>query len=74
MQMETKLKAKNSQHNYQNMNYLPNILFAIALIIGFGYFYKNVKKLVRNIKLGQDKELSDNKPQRWKNMARIKSL
>lgn len=53
------------------MNYLPNILFAIALIVGFGYFARNVKKLVRNIKLGKDKEVNDNKSQRWKNMAMI---
>ena len=53
------------------MNYLPNILFAIALIIGVGYFTKNVKKLIRNIKLGQDIDVSDNKSQRWKNMALI---
>ncbi|WP_452224358.1 4Fe-4S dicluster domain-containing protein [Lacinutrix chionoecetis] len=53
------------------MNYLPNILFAIILIAGIGYFAKNVKKLYRNINLGQDKDISDNKPQRWKNMAMI---
>ena len=53
------------------MNYLPNILFAIALIFGIGYFAKNVKKLRRNIKLGQDVDVSDNKPQRWKNMVMI---
>ena len=53
------------------MNYLPNILFAIALIIGVGYFTKNVKKLIRNIKLGHDIDVSDNKSQRWKNMAMI---
>jgi len=53
------------------MNYLPNILFAIALILGLGYFTKNIKKLVRNIKLGQDTDVSDNKSQRWKNMAMI---
>ncbi|QRM90399.1 4Fe-4S dicluster domain-containing protein [Lacinutrix sp. WUR7] len=53
------------------MNYLPNIIFAIALIVGLGYFAKNVKKLVRNIKLGQDVDVSDNKSQRWKNMANI---
>ncbi|MFH6769152.1 (Fe-S)-binding protein [Gaetbulibacter aquiaggeris] len=53
------------------MNYLPNILFAIALIIGIGYFTKNVKKLIRNIKLGHDIDVSDNKSQRWKNMAMI---
>jgi heterodisulfide reductase subunit C len=53
------------------MNYLPNILFAIVLIIGIGYFTKNVRKLIRNIKLGLDKDVSDNKSQRWKNMAMI---
>ena len=53
------------------MNYLPNIIFAITLVLGFGYFAKNVKKLVRNIKLGHDVDVSDNKSQRWKNMAMI---
>lgn len=53
------------------MNYLPNVLFAIILICGIGYFAKNVKKLIRNIKLGQDVDVSDNKSQRWKNMAMI---
>lgn len=53
------------------MNYIPNILFAIALIAGIGYFAKNVKKLLRNIKLGHDVDTSDNTSQRWKNMAMI---
>lgn len=53
------------------MNYIPNILFAVALVLGIGYFVKNVKKLVRNIKLGQDVDVSDHKDQRWQNMIRI---
>jgi len=53
------------------MDYIPNILFAIVLIIGIGYFVKNIRKLIRNIKLGQDIDVSDNKSQRWKNMAMI---
>ena len=53
------------------MQLLPNILFAIALILGIGYFTKNVKKLIRNIKIGQPLNVSDNKSQRWKNMALI---
>ena len=53
------------------MNYLPNIIFAIILVVGIGYFVKNVKKLFRNIKLGKAKDISDNKSQRWKNMAMI---
>ena len=51
--------------------FIPNIVFAILLILGIGYFTKNVKKLTRNIKLGRDVDVSDNKSQRWKNMARI---
>ena len=53
------------------MEYLPNILFAIALVVGIGFFTKNVKKLSRNIKLGKDVDVSDNRSQRWKNMVRI---
>jgi len=53
------------------MEYLPNILFAIVLILGLGYFIKNITKLRRNIKLGQSIDVSDNKSQRWKNMAMI---
>ncbi len=53
------------------MNYIPNILFLIILVAGIGYFLKNVKKLIRNIKLGKDVDVSDNKSERWKNMAMI---
>ena len=53
------------------MEYLPNILFAVVLLIGIGFFARNVKKLVRNINLGKEVDVSDNKPQRWKNMAKI---
>ncbi|MBO0340497.1 (Fe-S)-binding protein [Flagellimonas profundi] len=53
------------------MEYIPNIIFAIALIVGIGFFARNVKKLSRNIKLGKDVDVSDNKSQRWKNMAKI---
>jgi heterodisulfide reductase subunit C len=53
------------------MEYVPNILFLIALIVGIGFFTRNVKKLSRNIKLGKDVDVSDNKSQRWRNMVRI---
>lgn len=53
------------------MNYLPNILFAVALIAGIGFFANNVRKLIRNIKLGRDVDVSDHTSQRWKNMAMI---
>jgi len=53
------------------MDFLPNILFAFALIIGIGYFTFNVKRLIRNIKLGKTVDVSDNKAQRWRNMLTI---
>lgn len=39
--------------------------------LGFGFFAANVKKLIRNIKLGQDIDRSDNPKERWANMALI---
>ena len=53
------------------MGILANLFFALLLIIGFGYFTINVKKLIRNIKLGHDVNRSDNSSERWKNMAMI---
>ena len=53
------------------MQYLPNLIFLLILILGIGFFTRNVKKLSRNINLGRGDMPSDNKPQRWKNMARI---
>lgn len=53
------------------MNYLPNVLFVLALAGGIGYFAKNVKKLIRNIKLGHDVDVSDHRSERWKNMINI---
>lgn len=53
------------------MSFLPNIIFAIVLIVGVGFFAKNVKKIIRNIKLGQNVNRTDNSAARWKNMALI---
>lgn len=53
------------------MQYIPNIIFAIVLIIGIGFFVKNIKTLIRNIKLGKSVDRFDNKSARWKNMAKI---
>ena len=51
--------------------YIDNILFAIILAIGIGFFAKNVKKLKRNINLGHDVNRTDNPSARWANMAMI---
>jgi heterodisulfide reductase subunit C len=53
------------------MSYLDNILFAILLAVGFGYFFNNVKKLRRNINLGTNVDRTDNPKARWTNMAMI---
>ncbi|MDY7393782.1 (Fe-S)-binding protein [Aureibaculum sp. 2210JD6-5] len=53
------------------MQYIPNILFTILLIIGIGFFAKNIKKLIRNIKLGRSVDRSDNSGLRLKNMVNI---
>lgn len=50
---------------------LVNLLFAIILIFGFGFFTINIRKIIRNIKLGQDVNRSNNPSLRWKNMAMI---
>ncbi len=53
------------------ISFIPNIVFALFLAFGIGYFIKNVKKLIRNIKLGREADITGNKGQRWKNMAMI---
>ena len=53
------------------MQFLDNIFFALLLAIGIGYFAINVKKLIRNIKLGHDVDRSDNASERWKNMTMV---
>ena len=53
------------------MQYIPNILFVITLVAGIGFFTLNIRKVIRNIKLGKDINRSDHSSKRWKNMARI---
>ena len=53
------------------MAYLPNLLFAIALIFGIGYFTRNIQRLLRNIRLGKDVKPEGPSSQRLRNMALI---
>lgn len=53
------------------MNYLPNIVFLIALIAGIAFFVRNIRKIIRNIQLGQPVDVSDHKAKRWNNVIRI---
>ncbi len=53
------------------LDYLPNILFLIALIAGIGYFTRNIRKVIRNIKLGREIGEVTDKKERWGNVVRI---
>ena len=53
------------------MQYIPNIIFILALAAGIGYFARNIKKIIRNIKLGKSVNRTDNKSERLKNMIKI---
>ncbi|WP_372769391.1 4Fe-4S dicluster domain-containing protein [Lutibacter sp.] len=53
------------------MNYIDNLVFAIILIIGIGFFIKNSKKIIRNIKLGKNIDRSDLPKERFNNMLKI---
>lgn len=53
------------------MEYIGNIIFAILLIVAVWFFSRNVKKLIRNIKLGKENTRFDHPSERWKVMLRV---
>src|SRR5258706_9582619 len=50
------------------MQLAQQILFILISIIAIWLFTKKVKEISRNIKLGRDELINDNKSQRWKNV------
>ena len=50
------------------MHLVPQILFVAILATAVWLFTKNILQIRRTIFLGQPEDLSDNKPQRWKNL------
>lgn len=53
------------------MAYLPNVIFAAALIVAIWTFAKKVKSIARNIHLGKTENRSDNPSARRNNMLRV---
>jgi ferredoxin len=53
------------------MTYLPNVMFFLVLVSGIGMFALNIRKLKRNIALGQDVDTSGHQSERLKNMLLI---
>lgn len=48
-----------------------NIIFILVLIASVALFARNIKRIVRNIKLGKSVDRSDNPSLRWKTMLRV---
>lgn len=53
------------------MKYIPNVIFLFIMIGSIWFFALNVKRLIRNIKLGKDLNRFDRPAERWKTMARV---
>ena len=53
------------------MQYIGNVIFLICLIAGFGLFYKSLREIYRNIRLGKPVNRSDRKPERWRTMINV---
>ncbi len=50
---------------------LDNVIFLLLLGAGIGYFAWQVKKTIRNIKLGKPYDRTDRKNERWKNVLLV---
>lgn len=50
---------------------IASILFCILLIGSSWFFYRNVKKIRRNILLGREVTITDNKSERWRTMILV---
>ncbi|QTV07015.1 (Fe-S)-binding protein [Faecalibacter bovis] len=53
------------------MNYIPNVIFALIMIGSLWFFSQNVKKIIRNIKLGKKIDRFDNPSERWATMSKV---
>ncbi len=51
--------------------YIPNIAFAVLFFALVGLFVRNVRRIIRNIKLGKPANRSDQPQKRWLHMTRI---
>ena len=53
------------------MQIIAQIAFILAFAIGIGIFIRNVRRMIRNIKLGREIDRNDHPGIRWKKMAKI---
>lgn len=57
-----------SRPNTVYMHLIQQILFLICAGVAIYIFAKSAGRIRRNINLGRDEKINDNKPQRWRNM------
>ena len=50
------------------MHFISQVLFSALLAFAIWLFAKNIIQIRRNIFLGKPQDISDNKPQRWRNL------
>ena len=50
---------------------ISQAIFFVLILVGIILFSRNVKKIIRNIRLGRPENRSDNPPQRWKKMLKV---
>jgi ferredoxin len=53
------------------MQYIEQLLFVIVLGVALYFFIKKIKQIRRNIFLGKDETINDQKAERWKVMAKV---
>ncbi|MFO7719885.1 MAG: (Fe-S)-binding protein [Gillisia sp.] len=53
------------------MQLITQLIFLLVLIAGIAFFTRNIRRVIRNIKLGRKVDRSDNSGERWAKMGRI---
>ena len=53
------------------MQLITQLVFLIVLVAGIAFFTRNIRRIIRNIKLGRKVDRSDNSGERWAKMGRI---
>jgi hypothetical protein len=53
------------------MQLLTQIVFLIILVAGIAFFTRNIRRIIRNIKVGRKVNRNDHPGERWAQMARI---
>ena len=50
---------------------IATVLFILLLLAAIGLFARNVRRVIRNIRLGRDEDICDRRAERWRVMARV---